>query len=55
MRNQAGRCLDVIGWTDAQYLAGSGLPQNGPRLQRSACTPGAAQPEVEPPGKACGT
>jgi hypothetical protein len=39
LRNQAGRCLDVIAWTDSQYLAGSGLPQNGQRLQSFACTP----------------
>lgn len=35
--SQPGKCLDVQGWTDAQYLAGNGLPTNGQRLQRFTC------------------
>jgi hypothetical protein len=34
-----GKCLDVQGWTDAQYRAGQGLPFDGEAVQQFKCIP----------------
>lgn len=37
LKSSSTRCLDVEGWTDAEYLAGTGLPSNGQSVQVFTC------------------